>query len=750
MVGEVVQRIDAKGKVSGRTLFPSDLWMDGMLWVEVVRSVVPHAKIKSIDVSRAEAAEGVARVLTANDVPGLNAFGIQVQDMPVLCKDFVRYAGDAVALVGAGSKEQARRAASMVKVDLIELEPVWDPELAMSPACKPLHPGGNVLHARHFHKGDCGLGFQKAERVFEQVYQAQMMDHAFLETEAGLCYYDEDGLLTVESCGQSVFRDRLQIARALGLPLEQVRVKSPALGGGFGGKDEITVQIYLALMTYHTKRPSKIVLDRVQSMLSHTKRHPVKMYYKTGVTKSGKLTALQARIIADTGAYASLGPAVLDVMVEHAAGPYFVPNVKIDAFSVYTNNGFSGAFRGFGCTQAAFAMESQMGVMARALRMDPLKFRLQNVLHQNDTACLGNRMEMEVGAEQTLQAARAGRLYSQRRRLRKNRTGLNPYKAASMKKGVGVACTMKSCGLGAGVIDQAGVRLRLHPDGRITVSISTTEMGQGCHSVFQNMVASRFDLPAEKITLVSSDTLLAPDSGPTSASRSTFAVGRALMLAADKLESCLFGLARRDAADACEHIALRGHVFEIGNEQIELEALLEDQSVVADAVFPMPEAEVTMTEGMPHRVFSYATHVCLVQVDTMTGEVTLEAIEAYLECGNVVDMPGLEGQSEGGIAQGLGYALFEEVLLDRGRFVTTNFDRYVLPSSLDVPESIRTVAVMRGEVPSPHDAKGAGEIVTVGVAPAIINAIEDALGIRFYTLPVRPEHILNVLEADRE
>ena len=357
-------RYDAADKVTGKLLYPSDRTMDGALWVEVVRAAHPHALIRNIDTSRAEAAAGVVRVLTAKDVPGLNAFGIQVQDQPVLCHDRVRYQGDAVALVGAESRRAAREAARLVEIDYQVLEPLTDPERAMAADAPALHPDGNILHQGHFSKGDIEEGFGKSAVIVEDVYQVPMIDHAFLETEAGLSYYDGE-VLVVESCGQYVFRDQTQIARSLGLPLDKVRVTAPFVGGAFGGKDEITVQIHLALMTYHTKRPARMVATRAESIVSHTKRHAARMYYKTGASRSGKLLAVQARFVSDTGAYASLGGPVLNLMMEHAAGPYLVPHFQVDAYAVYTNNGFAGAFRGFGCTQACLAMESQMERLAR-------------------------------------------------------------------------------------------------------------------------------------------------------------------------------------------------------------------------------------------------------------------------------------------------------------------------------------------------------------------------------------------------
>ena len=718
-VGRRPKRLDAEAKVKGELIYPSDRNLENMLWVEVVRSAHPHARIRSIDTGAAEAAGGVVRVLTAKDVPGENAFGIQIQDMPVLCHDRVRYMGDAVALVAAESRAAAREAAGLVQVDYEVLEPITDPEFAMRPDAPALHPGGNILHQGHFKKGDVEAGFEKSAVIVERSYQVPMMDHAFLETEAGVSYYGEDGLLTVESCGQYVYRDQTQIARALGLPLDQIRVTAPFMGGAFGGKDEITVQIHLALVTWHTKRPAKMVASRDESIVSHTKRHPAWMWYKTGASKSGKLLAVHCRFISDTGAYASLGGPVLNLMMEHCAGPYLVPNVWVDGYAVYTNNGFSGAFRGFGCTQACVAIESQMDLMARALKRDPLAFRRANVLHQGDRAALDYEMKTKVGAEPTIRAAQKGKLYRQRGKIKRDRSGHSRSVAPHIKRGVGVASQMQGLGLGVGLPDYAEVELNYSPDGRVTVRASTNELGQGACTAYAQMAAECLGVPLGKVKVVLADTATTPDSGTTTASRTTYAVGNAIMMAAEKIRAEL----------ASKGVGLEG--------------------ISVRETFHIPVADQELGEGLPHLLYSYGTHVVLVEVNTLTGETEVLAVEAYLDGGRVIFKTGFEGQSEGGVAQGIGYALFEEVLLDGGRFLNTNFNTYILPTSLDVPADIRTVPVEVREASGPFGAKGISETCMVGVTPAVLNALQDAIGVRFLKIPVRAEDVLRALQEHR-
>jgi CO/xanthine dehydrogenase Mo-binding subunit len=716
-----------------------------MLWVAVVRAAYPHARILKIDTDAAAAAPGVVKVLTAKDVPGENAFGIQIQDMPVLCADRVRYLGDAVALVAAESRREARAGAALVKVDYQVLPEVIDPEEAMKPDAPALHPKGNILHQGHFTKGDVEEGFRRSAVVVEHSYQVPMIDHAFLETEAGVSYYDENGRLTVESCGQYVYRDQTQIARALAVPLTQVRVMAPIVGGAFGGKDEITVQIHLALMTFHTRRPCKLVASREESMISHTKRHPVRMTYKTGAAKDGRLLAVQARFVSDTGAYASLGGPVLNVMMEHAAGPYLVPNVKVDGYAVYTNNGFSGAFRGFGCTQACVGLESQMDLMAAALKLDPLAFRIRNALHKGDLAGLNYPMTSEVGIEPTLLAARKGRLWRERRALKRDRRHVPVAQAPHIRRGVGLAGQMQGLGLGIGIPDYAEVRLELAPEGQATLFASTNEIGQGAYSAYLQILAERLGVAPERLRIVGADTARCPDAGTTTASRTIFAVGQAVVLAADKLMVALGLQASRRLGWKEGPARWKGEkAFGTGGSAA-LSELVDPEGLSVEATFHVPVAAQELGDGLPHRFYSYGTHVALVSVDTLTGEISVDAVEAFLDGGQVISRAGFEGQSEGGVAQGIGYALFEEVVLRQGRFLTTNFNTYVLPTSLDVPMDIRTVPVQVREPAGPFGAKGISETCMVGVTPAILNALADALGVRFFRLPVRAEDVVRAI-----
>ena len=743
LIGGRIDRIDARDKVTGKLEYPSDRKCEGMLWVAVVRSQFAHAQIRHVDTTRANQIPDVEVVLTGADVPGENAFGIARQDQPVLCTDRVRYQGDAIALVAAHTKQAADQGAKAVQVDYEPLEVVASPQRALEPDAPRVHATGNVLHEAHFQKGHLEEGFSKSAVVIERHYNVPTIEHAYLECEAGLSYYDEVGRLTIESCGQYIYRDQTQIARALGLKLSQIRVTSVFSGGAFGGKDEITVQIHLALVTYHTKLPAKMVATREESFFFSTKRHAAHMWYKTGASKSGKLLALEARFVSDTGAYASLGGPVLNLMVEHAAGPYKIPHAKIDAWAVYTNNGVAGAFRGFGCTQACFAIESQMDLMAHALAIDPLSMRQANVLHKGDRTVLDYEMVTEVGALATIKSAKNSRLWKERKRSKNDLSDLPRSLSAYIKRGVGAASQMQGLGLGVGLPDYCEIALTLGRDGRFELAASTSEIGQGAYTTYVQMLADQLGIPVDKIDMLGGDTAHAPDSGTTTASRTTYAVGNAIIQAASKIRIKLGQLATsRFGWPVGEAKIEEDHIVGLGGSIALAELPSSDLPLCVNATFHIPTAELELGDGLPHILYSYGTHVALVEVHLLTGEIKVLQMEAHLDGGKVISLTGFEGQSEGGVAQGVGYALCEEIKFDSSQLLSTNFNTYMLPTSMDVPDQIRTIPVEVLEPTGPYGAKGISETCMVGPTPAIVNAIEHATGLRFTHLPVRAEDII--------
>jgi CO/xanthine dehydrogenase Mo-binding subunit len=739
-IGESVVRIDGWVKASGAHVFPSDFVLEGMLWLRVLRARQPHARILSIDTSAAEQVDGVVGVFTAQDVPGSNRVGSALQDMPLLCEDKVRYEGDAVAIVAAESDEAAYRARGLIRVEYEPLPVVSDPRAAMETHAPRVHDDGNLVYELHFERGDLTAAFGRADFVFENEYHTGRQAHAFLETEAGVAFYGEDGRLTVRAGGQSPQSTQRQIARALGLGNEDVRVIMPMPGGAFGGKYEITVQGYLALVTLLTKQPTRIMLDRDESFLAGIKRHPFHMRYRTACSADGRLVAAEVELVADTGAYASHGPAVLSLATEHCLGPYYFPTLKIDSYCIYTNNSFAGAFRGFGVPQAIFGIEQQMDMMARAVGMDPIEFRRRNGLRAGQPAALGNVLKMESRLEQVLEAAASGAVYSRREKLVQTD---DRWK----RRGVGVAAAWQGFGLGAGIPDDATVRIALDEEGHYQLLVGSVDMGQGNATAFLQIAAHELGCRVGDIELVMGDTLRGPDSGPSCASRNIAVIGSATAIAARDLRQRMLEAAADELLISPDQLMLLGDgvVVKNSNRRLELAGL---GPLLGHGNAQVPEVE-EIAPGLPHRRFGYAAQVVLVELDLLTGEVDVLKVHNIVDAGKVINRQGIEAQSEGGIVQGLGYALSEDTLVEDGQILNPRLSTYIIPSISDVPVEIETTALEYPEEPGPYGAKGIGEIVFTPTAAAVLNGVYDATGKRFTRIPLLPESVLRRLtDAD--
>ncbi len=745
-IGKRITRIDARPKVEGSLKYPSDIYEKGMVWGRVLRAAHPHARILSIDTSEAKKLRGVVAVLTHEDVKGSNRFGIERQDQPVLCSDRVRYVGDAVALVGAQTKEIAEKALGLIKVEYEPLPLVDDPRKALEKDCVPLHEGGNIVHELHFTRGEIDAGFAKADVVVEQTYRTQMMDHGFIETEAGFATVDADGLLTVRCGGQYAFRDVTQISRALDYPEEKIRVIEPYTGGAFGGKDEVTVQILLALLALKTRRPSKIWFSREEHFISCTHRHPVEIRMKTGAMRDGTLVAHEVWALQDGGAYASLSGPVLCLVVEHGCGPYLIPNLKVDGWAVYTNNGMSGAYRGFGATQAHVAMESQMNILADRLGLDPLALRAKNVIRQGDIFGIGQPMLMAFGVDKTVEKAMAHPLWAERDRVKAEIDRSRPDNRWK-KRGVGVACCFQGSGLGKGLPDYAATTLELSADGAVTLYQGTIEIGQGSYTGIAQVAAEVLDVPPAAIRFVGADTKLTLDSGTTTASRVLYAAGQATLLAARALAARIREVAAKKLAVDAESLALADGAVHTadGSRSVSFAEIAAAGPLREEGIFNIPVAKEEFSMGLPHLVFCSNTQIVLVEVDTLTGEIAVKKVVAIPDCGTVINPINVEGQSEGGIVMGIGYALWEENVLEKGRFKNTGLSTYILPASWEVPE-IETIPVEVPEGSGPFGARSVAEVVTTPTAPAILNAVADAIGVRFTELPVTPEKVIAALD----
>jgi len=748
-VGKQITKPDAVDKATGQAKYYSDLHFENMLYGRVLRANRPHALIKRIDTSRAQAFPGVVAVLTHKDVQGTNRYGIVTPDQPVLCEDKVRYEGDAVALVAAEDPETAERALGLIEVDYEPLPVVSDPIEAMKPDSPRVHDAGNIYRHAHIGNGDVESAFKKCAVVVENTYRTGRQMHMFLETEAGVGHLDENGNVVLYVGGQCPYRDQLQIARALGIPREKIRVISSIVGGAFGGKDEVTVQIQLALLALKTKRPVKIVLSREESGVSGLKRHPVVITARTGALADGKLLANQIRIVSDTGAYASLGGTILDVTIETCCGPYNIPNIDVEAFCVYTNNGFSGAFRGFGAPQSIFAMESQIDIIAEKLGIDTLEIRRRNATREGDVGVFGVKIPGSVGIHQTLEVASKSDLWLHR----------DTHKAEASepwcKRGVGIACALKGFTFGA-LPDFGAASITLNEDGSFHAGVSCPDMGQGNVTAYAQIAAEALRCRFEDVHVASADTGLAPDTGSSSASRSVYVGGNAIIRAAEKMRALLISYAaqvlgvsegdlecresavvvRDDPNRSATYASLARHARKKG-DQTRVEAGFE---------VPRFERPVEGSIEIPHWSFMYATAVALVEVDALTGRTKVLRFFIAPDSGKVINPQGFRGQCEGSVVQGLGYALTEDAIIEDGYLKTPNFTTYLIPTIMDAPE-IEITPVETFEKTGPYGAKGVGEIALVPVAAAISNAIHDAVGVRCFTLPITPERLFNAIRT---
>ncbi len=745
-IGGALPRIDGKTKVSGELAFPSDIQAEGLLHCKPVLAPHPHALLLDIDYAEALEVPGVVRVLTHRDVPGSKRYGYR-QDHPVLCDDKTRYIGDMVAVVVAESERAAEIGAAKVQIKFEPLEIVSDPEKALIGSGSPIHPNGNILHEIHHTAGDSAAVFSDPSAVIvEQTFETQLMDHAFLETEAGIAFPEAGGVRVI-SGGQNAYYDQQQVASCLGLPMEKVRMVEPYTGGAFGGKGDITVQIVAALAAMLTGRPCRMVWTRKEHFLAGVKRHPAKIWLRTAADRTGKILAQDARILADTGAYAVFGDAILELMAENITGPYRIPNVKIDAWSIYTNNAVCGAFRGFGATQACLALEGQISELARRLNIDEIQFRLQNLLNQGEISGFGHEISLPLGVSAALRAAAEHPLWRNRSMLSVN--------TPDLRGGIGIAVSMKGYSLGANdAQDFSAAEITLKTDGRFLLQTGIVELGQGSFTAMVQIAAEELGCSPDLFDFSSADTFLDPDAGTTAASRVTYSVGRVVLSAAHELAGKIKHLAawHWEILEAQVEIADDRVIDRSSGQTISLAhiAQLISEPLKVSLRQRIPYSELPTRGPLAHPHLLYSSHVQLVQlsVDVETCEATVERVVCFPEVGQVINRLGLEGQCEGGVAQGIGYALMEQVISSEGLIIQDDLTRYPIPTVADVPP-IEVLPIELPEETGPFGAKGAAENATIPTAPAILDALAEAIDVRFTSIPVTPERIYQVLAEKR-
>jgi CO/xanthine dehydrogenase Mo-binding subunit len=723
IIGASLPRPDALGKVTGATNYPGDLVRPGMLHLKVVFAHRPHARIRAIKSSSAQAYPGVVAVLTAADVP-FNAYGLIEHDQPVLCGEKVRFEGDKVALVVAESTDAAEAGARLVTVEYEDLPVVTDPRAAMMPSAPLVHEahGSNVLLHMPIRKGDIMQGFAEADVVIEDEFHTSWQDHAFLQPEAGIAFIDEQGRLVIETAGQWLHEDRRQIAQILQLPEEQVVIRYAAIGGAFGGREDLSIQHLLALAAWKLRRPVAMVWKREESMIGHHKRHPISVRCRWGARRDGTITAVEAELIADGGAYASTSAEVTKVATLFANGCYEVANISVDGYAIYTNNIPSGAFRGFGAPQAQFASEIMVTRLAHALSIDPIEFRRRNIYREGGIESTQQPLPAGVSAlpvlERCVEEMQTRRLEIRDWRLESSQTNLQSP-ISNLKRGVGIACGIKNVGYSFGYPEQATATVELIGGATVEhahVRVGAADVGQGAHLALRQIAAEALGLPSDKISMITDDSSEAPNAGSASASRMTLMGGRAV----------------HDAALA----ALRKWDEE------------EERPSVATVQYRPPATSVldpTTGAGRPNYCYGYVAQAVEVEVNTLTGQVQVLTIVSVHDVGKAINKQQVEGQIEGCLAQALGYALLEHFQVRDGKILTPYFSSYLLPTVLDMPTEIVPVIMELADPNGPYGARGMAEMALIPLAPAIAAAIHNATGAWLTQQPMTPERVLAAL-----
>lgn len=748
MIGKSPKRVDVREKVIGAARYGHDLKMDGMLYAKVKHAEYPHARILSVQSGRAEKLKGVAAVVTAADVPGNPAFGAIIKDNQPIAGDKVRYLGDAVAVVAAETEEIAVRAVSLIKVNYEELPGVFDPREAMKPNAPQVHEGGNLIVHHKTRKGDVGVGFAESDRIIERSYSAQRVDHAYIEPEVVVAYFDPDGTLIVKGSHQSIYNIRSAVAHVMGLPLSKVRIVQASLGGSFGGKDDCmsVLSCRAGILALKTGRPVMLSNSRENSLLESYKRHPYFMDYKVGLKNDGTINAMEIKMYADGGAYASMTHFVTWRSVVHATGPYRVPHVKTDVYGVYTNNTYTGAFRGFGSPQITFAYESLMDEIAGEFGMDPLRLRQINILHDNDVTATGQILDHTVSVGQALSVATEASGWEEKRKSLPEEN-----KGRIIKRGIGLACSYRGVALGAEGVDATGAIVRIHSDGSVDLTTGLVEMGQGLKTVFSQIAAAELGIPIGKIQYRETDTSIITDGGPTVASRSTIMGGAAVRKAAIGVREKLYQAVAEKLGVAPEFLLARNERILVKGEPGRFVDFQEAVSLALAAghnlsffgwhVSPPIWWDEEEGKGDAYFTYVYACQVAEVEVDPETGRVNVIEVWAAHDVGKAINPDMVRGQICGGVVNGIGYGLIEEVELVEGVTKTMNLDEYLIPTAKDVGR-INAIILENHDKYGPYGAKCIAEPTIELCAPAIANAVNHATGKRIRDLPLNLERIV--------
>lgn len=738
-IGKVAARPDAIAKVNGTSKYTDDLTFDGMLYSRVVRARIPSAILTSLDVSAAEALAGVVSVMTAADLPGVKNHGLYTQDWPILVGlgERVRYMGDAIALIAAETQAIADAAVDLVKAAFERRPVLTDPVSALKPEAERLHEKGNLLKHIKVRRGNVEAGFAQSDAVIEHVFYTPASDHFFMEPECSICVPREDGGFDLYEATQIPYADRQQVAAALGMAEEMVRVRGQRAGGGFGGKEDIAGQIHASLLAQRTGKPVKLLFNRRESLLVHPKRHATQIRVKLGASKDGKLLAAETELYGDTGSYASLGEKVMTRAATHSTGPYAVENVKVDCYAVYTNNPPAGAFRGFGVMQSAFTIESALDMMAEKLGMDPMEIRLKNALKQGDYTNTGQLLDSSAGLTDCLRG-----IANRWQELGVTRPFIPVEEEVDgkwMKTCWGLASAFKNTGLGGGADDASGAEVSLLKNRRIQIKTAASEVGQGMITTLAIIAAEVLQLPLTQINVFLMDTDLTPDAGPTTASRQTFVSGNAVRLASEQLKANILDAGARELTTEVSGLSLSEHGLTDGSRTLDWQRLWEilpDAERNALVYYHAPATNPIEVGGRIHVTFGFAAQAIKIALDEATGKVKVLKVLTANDAGKVINPLGFQGQVEGGAVMGIGTALIEEFKVTDGIIESDRPARYPIPRMQDSPE-IESIIVEAEMKDGPYGAKGIGEITSIPTPPAIANALKFATGVRYDRLPIR-------------
>ena len=736
----VTERVDARDKVTGDALYPGDLTPPDLLHGRVLFSGQPHARMLSMDTRAAEALPGVVAVLTAKDVP-VNEYGLILPDQPVLVglgssnphADVSLWEGDHVAVVVAETEAIAARACGLIRIEWEQRPLVTDVREAMKDELV-LHPwhGSNILKHYKIRKGDMAAGWNEADVIVEGEYHLPHQEHAFLQPEAGVGRIDEEGRVTVEIGGQWTHEDQEQVAHALGLPVDRVRIIYPAIGGAFGGREDMSLQIVLGLAAMRLNergihRPVRIIWSREESIVGHHKRHEAWVKTKWGATRDGKLTAVEAELILDSGSYAYTSTKVLGNANLMVTGPYEIPNAHVDSYCVTTNNIPGGAFRGFGGPQGAFAAECQMNKLAELLEIDPVELRLRNVLREGSLLTTQTPIPAGVSMAEVIEAAAAESDWGTTRDTsrpmadvfaRRSPFQSLPTNTDSIRRGRGFACAFKNVGFSFGAPEKCEAIIELHGGKeieRVVLRHAGAEVGQGAHTAFKQMAAAATGVPVEAVELVMSDTASSGNSGSVSASRMTFMAGNSIRQAADEALS--------KWAD-------------------------EDRPAIAHATYRPPPTQPYDPEtgySMPNFSYGYVAEVVDLAVDIETGFIHVERVVCADDVGKIINRTNVEGQVEGAVVQAFGYALMENLVVRDGRVTNPYLSQYLIPGIKDIPDRVDSVLVEVPDPIGPWGARGMAEMPFMPLAPAVVAALHDATGVWFDEIPLLPWKVVKGL-----